>query len=154
MALFNREGGGALAHLGGLILAAIVAAISPLLAAEQPLADADRQAVQWVINSQISAFKSDDHKSAYSYADASVRQVFPSEEKFIDMVRRDYMPLYRPVSYTFGRSSLEGGEVFQELLITDGERKLWQVIYTLRRQEDESWKVTNVLMLPYRGISA
>lgn len=135
-------------------LAALVLSLCSLTLADTPLSDADRQAVQWVINSQISAFKADDHQSAYSYAAPNVRQVFPTVEGFISMVQRDYQPLYRPVSYSFGRSSLEAGEVFQELLVTDDRHHVWQVIYTLEQQEDDSWKVTNVLMLPYQGVSA
>ncbi len=136
------------------LLAALVACVPWAAAAETPLPDADRQAVQWVINSQISAFRADDYQSAYSFAAPSVRKVFPTEDTFISMVRRDYMPLYRPVSYIFGRSSLDAGEVLQELLVTDDRRQLWQIIYTLERQDDLSWKVSNVLMLPYKGVSA
>ncbi|WP_461518823.1 DUF4864 domain-containing protein [Porticoccus sp.] len=141
-------------HVGQYLLVLFVACLSPLALAEEPLPDEDRQAVQWVINSQISAFRADDSQSAYSFAAPNVRQVFPTEEIFISMVQRDYMPLYRPVSYKFGRSSLEAGEVLQELLVTDGERQLWQIIYTLEQQDDLSWKVSNVLMLPYKGVSA
>ena len=138
----------------GWLLAFLLYGLSPLALAEEPLLDHDRQAVQWVIDSQISAFRADDSQSAYSFAAPNVRNVFPTDEMFISMVQRDYMPLYRPVSYRFGRSSLEAGEVLQELLVTDGERQLWQIIYTLEQQEDMSWKVSNVLMLPYKGVSA
>lgn len=143
-----------LRYLGQWLLVLLVACVSPLALGEEPLLDEDRQAIQWVINGQISAFRADDAQSAYSFAAPNVRQVFPTEEMFISMVQRDYMPLYRPVSYRFGRSSLEEGEVLQELLVTDSERQLWQIIYTLEQQDDLSWKVTNVLMLPYKGVSA
>lgn len=140
--------------LGPLVLAALFLCLPGLATAEEPMTDRDREAVQQVINGQISAFKADDSSAAYSFAAPSVRNIFSNEKMFINMVQRDYKPLYRPVSYTFGRSSLEAGEVLQELLVTDRKRQLWQVIYTLERQEDKSWKITNVLMFAYKGVSA
>ena len=136
------------------LVAALMLSLAAFALADEPLTGEDRQAVQQVIRGQIAAFESDDPGAAYAFAAPSVREVFPTEEMFISMVQRDYMPLYRPAAYTFGRSSLEADEVLQELLVTDRQRQLWQVIYTLERQDDQSWKVSNVLMLPYKGVSA
>ncbi|MFT7299597.1 MAG: hypothetical protein ACI89Z_000047 [Porticoccus sp.] len=49
---------------------------------------------------------------------------------------------------------LSEGEVYQELIVTDTSRQLWQIIYTLSQQKDQIWKVTNVLMYPYKGTTA
>ncbi|WP_438951924.1 DUF4864 domain-containing protein [Porticoccus sp.] len=136
---------------------AILAALflsSAAMARENLLSEPDQQAVQQVIVGQISAFKTDDYSAAYSFAAPNVRQVFPSVQVFIDMVRSQYMPLYRPASYLFGRNTQSEGRVYQELIVTDLNRQLWQVIYTLRQQDDKTWKVTNVVMYPYDGVSA
>ncbi len=139
---------------GRLFIAILLMGLVFSVVAEEPLQGEDRAAVREVIDGQLQAFRSDDHQSAYSFAAPSVREAFPTEEMFITMVRNQYQPLYRSVSYTFGRSSLDADEVLQELLVTDTNRQLWQVVYTLVRQQDKSWKITNVLMLPYKGISA
>lgn len=129
--------------------------LSPAVTAkENLLSESDQQAVQQVIDGQISAFKTDDYSTAYSFAAPNVRQAFPSIQMFIEMVRSQYMPLYRPVSYLFGRNTLSEGRVYQELIVTDLNRQLWQIIYTLRQQDDKTWKVTNVVMYPYDGVSA
>lgn len=128
--------------------------VNPQVLAESVVAEADLKAIQLVIDGQILAFKSDDHKAAYSFAAPNVKQAFPTVDIFINMVKSGYEPLYRPVSYFFGRSMLSEGEVYQELIISDTTRQLWQVIYTLSQQQDQSWKVSNVLMYPYQGTSA
>lgn len=129
--------------------------LSPIVTAkENLLSESDQQAVQQVIEGQISAFKTDDYSTAYSFAAPNVRHAFPSVQMFIEMVRSQYMPLYRPVSYLFGRNTLSEGRVYQELIVTDPNRQLWQIIYTLRQQDDKTWKVTNVVMYPYDGVSA
>ena len=140
--------------LGRLLITVLLTCVAFSALADEPLQGEDRAAVRDVIDGQIQAFRVDDHQSAYSFAAPSVREAFPTEEMFITMVRNQYQPLYRPVSYTFGRSSLDDDEVLQELLVTDANRQLWQVVYTLVRQQDKSWKITNVMMLPYKGISA
>ena len=139
-----------------VIIAIFIALIlSPAVAAkENLLSESDQQAVQQVIEGQISAFKTDDYSTAYSFAAPNVRHAFPSVQMFIEMVRSQYMPLYRPVSYLFGRNTLSEGRVYQELIVTDPNRQLWQIIYTLRQQDDKTWKVTNVVMYPYDGVSA
>ena len=115
--------------------------------------DVDVRAVQLVIGNQISAFKSGDHKSAYSFAAPNVKQAFPSAKVFIGMVEKGYKPLYNHSSYVFGKNTLSNGDVYQEIIISDDTRKLWQFIYTLSQQQDLSWKVTNVVMYPYEGTS-
>jgi len=139
--------------LFGLIIVSMMFS-SKLAFAADVVAEADIKSVQFVIDSQITAFKSGDHTSAYSFAAPNVKQAFPSVDTFIDMVRRGYTPLFRPSSYFFGRSMLSEGEFLQELIVTDASRQLWQIIYTLSQQKDQSWKVTNVLMYPYKGTAA
>jgi len=128
--------------------------VSPQVLAESVVAEADLKAIQLVIDGQILAFKSDDYNAAYAFAAPNVKQAFPTVDIFINMVKSGYEPLYRPASYFFGRSMLSEGEVYQELIISDATRQLWQVIYTLNQQQDQSWKVSNVLMYPYQGTSA
>jgi len=115
--------------------------------------DADVKAVQRVIGGQIYALKSGNHQSAYSYAAPNVQQAFPSVKNFISMVQNGYKPLYQHISYIFGKNTSSNGEVYQEVIIADETRQLWQFIYTLKQQKDFRWKVTNVVMYPYKGTS-
>ena len=128
-------------------------AIAETKVGESWIGDADVKAVQRVIDSQIFALKSGDHQSAYSYAAPNVKQAFPSAKNFISMVQRGYKPLYEHTSYIFGKNTVSDGEVYQEVIVADETRQLWQFIYTLSQQPDYRWKVTNVVMYPYKGTS-
>jgi len=118
-----------------------------------PVDAADIKAVQRVIGGQIYALKSGNHQAAYSYAAPNVKQAFPSVKNFISMVQNGYKPLYQHISYIFGKNTASNGEVYQEVIVADETRQLWQFIYTLKQQDDFRWKVTNVVMYPYKGTS-
>lgn len=111
------------------------------------------KAVQLVINGQISALKSGDYQSAYSFAAPNVKAAFPSAKIFISMVENGYKPLYHHSSYVFGKNTVSNGDVYQEIIVSDNTRKLWQFIYVLSQQQDQSWKITNVMMYPFEGSS-
>lgn len=128
-------------------------AIAETNVGESWIGDADVKAVKRVIDSQIFALKSGDHQSAYSYAAPNVKQAFPSAKNFISMVQSGYKPLYEHTSYIFGKNTVSNGEVYQEVIVADETRQLWQFIYTLSQQSDYRWKVTNVVMYPYKGTS-
>lgn len=121
--------------------------------ADDSVTTEDIKAAQQVIVSQISAFKADDYQSAYSFAAPNVKQVFPSAKAFMMMVKSGYKPLYQHASYVFGKSRSSSSEVYQELMVTDKSGQLWQFIYTLDKQQDQSWKITSVVMRRYEGKS-
>jgi len=108
---------------------------------------------QKVISDQISAFLEGDDARAFSHAAPSIRRFFGSAENFLNMVRGGYRPLYMPSDFRFGKSQLNEGTLFQELIATDEAGKKWQAIYSLRQQSDGSWKITGVTMNPLGGSS-
>ncbi|OHV81215.1 DUF4864 domain-containing protein [Rhizobium sp. LCM 4573] len=112
--------------------------------AEDPVAEA-----QAVIAEQIDALMANDAEKAYSHASPGIRSLYPDKDRFLDMVRRSYPPVYQAGNYAFGRSKLVGGGemVLQEVMITDPKGKDWTVIYELRLMDDGSYKVNGVRML-------
>ena len=111
-------------------------------------------AIQQVIADQIGAFQAGEHERAYSHAAPNIKGVFPTVERFISMVQTGYPMVYDPDSYVFGRNTQISGELYQEVIINDRSGKQWQAVYTLRQQEDGSWKITGVKINPYKGASA
>lgn len=116
---------------------------SPVVLAGEPVDSA-----QTVIERQIEAFLHDDAKAAYSFASPTIREKFPDETSFFDMVKRGYGPVYRPGNFAFGRSKVSDGTVLQEVLITGSDGKDWTVIYQVIRQPDGSYKINGVYMQP------
>jgi len=106
---------------------------------------------QAVIADQLDAFQQKDYDRAFSHAAPTIRQIFKNSDNFINMVRGGYSVLYNPDRYIFGRNFNVDGTIHQEIIATDASGKQWQAIYTLRQQEDGSWKITGVKMEPYQG---
>lgn len=104
-----------------------------------------------VIADQLSAFQDRDYDRAFSHAAPTIKQIFKTSDNFIGMVKGGYSQLYNPDSYIFGRNFNMDGTIHQEVIATDQQGKQWQAIYTLRKQEDGSWKITGVKMQPYQG---
>ena len=106
---------------------------------------------QDIIAQQIEAFLNDDAKSAYSFASPTIRQKFPDEASFFEMVKRGYAPVYRPGNYGFGRSKVSGDVILQEVLISASGGKHWTAIYQLVRQSEGSYKINGVHMSPSKA---
>ena len=134
-------------------LAISILLTTPLAMADDSLTDEDIKAAQQVIVSQISAFKADDYESAYFFAAPNVKQSFPSVSAFKGMVKSGYKPLYQHTSFLFGKGTSSNSEVYQEIIVNDESGQLWQFIYTLGKQQDQSWKITSVVMRRYEGKS-
>jgi hypothetical protein len=103
--------------------------------------DADRAAVQSTIEQQLQAFLADDGARAYSFAAPGIKRLFPSEEIFMDMVRRGYQPVYRPRDYSFGALEEAGGQLEQFVDIVDQNGEFWTARYTLQLI-DGAWRIT------------
>lgn len=114
-------------------------------------ASSNEQAIQSVIADQINAFQTKDYARAFSHAAPTIKNIFRTKERFVGMVKNGYEPLYNPESYAFSRSLESNGSTYQEVLVTDKTGKQWQAVYTLKQQDDGSWKITGVKMEPTQG---
>ena len=90
-----------------IALAVVVAGKSR---AQEAPSSADASAIQTVIEAQINAFRSGDDAAAYSHAAPNIKQIFPTVDQFISMVKTGYMPLYNPENFVFGRNAVIGSE--------------------------------------------
>lgn len=113
-------------------------------AGAQETSDADRAAIRAIISDQIAAFRADDFDAAYSFASPTIRDLFPSVERFRSMVTKGYRPVYRPRSVTFGEIAEAPGGPLQKVFLTGPDGDSWLAIYTLQRQPDGSWRINGV----------
>ncbi|MGH6925926.1 MAG: DUF4864 domain-containing protein [Propylenella sp.] len=124
-----------------------------LSGAAAAFSDADRAVIQNTIERQLRAFLADDGATAYSFAAPGIKQLFPNEAIFMEMVRRGYQPVYRPRSYSFGELTEEGGQLVQNVDIIDSEGEFWTAVYTLR-QFDGAWRITGCYLVKKPGETA
>lgn len=102
-----------------------------------------------VIEQQITAFLNDDATTAYSFASPEIKSVFPNAERFFEMVKKSYGPVYRPGNYAFGRNQVspDGTVAYQEVLISAPDGKDWAVYYELKRQRNGQFAINGVRMM-------
>ena len=82
------------------LIAAFVLACT-VIGVAQGLEGADGPSIRGIIQKQLEAFGRDDAAEAYSYAAPAIQELFPSEDRFMRMVREGYKPVYRPKSFAF-----------------------------------------------------
>lgn len=105
-------------------------------------------AQQQVILNQLDAFNRTDGIDAFSYASPNIQQMFRSWPTFMEMVERGYRPIYRNADAQFIASGREGGQPYQDVLITgqDGFTAVYR--YFMQQQTDGSWRINGVVRLP------
>ena len=126
------------------LLAFIVLLFATLpLAHADSLSPADRSAFQSVISGQIEAFRSDDGTRAYSFAAPTIRQIYPTPDMFMSMVRQGYGQVYRPQSFRFGDAGFSAsGRPTQRVVIVGPDGITYEAIYTMEQQPDGSWQIS------------
>jgi hypothetical protein len=131
-----------------LLILPVLLALSSAAAAFE---EADRTAVQSTIEQQLNAFLADDAAAAYSFAAPNVKQMFPTQEIFMNLVRQGYPPVYRSSSHTFRELTENASGLEQIVDIVDSSGQFWTARYTLAKQPDGSWKITGCSLLKKPG---
>jgi hypothetical protein len=103
--------------------------------------EGDWQAIQAVISAQLEAFGRDDADTAYSFAAPEIRQLYPTADEFMLMVRVGYRAVYRPRETRFLKPMIVGGQPVQPLQILTSDGEMIVAWYLMRRQPDGSWKI-------------
>jgi hypothetical protein len=130
-------------------LAAAFAGIGP--ASAQPIPADEARAARTLVGAQLEAFASDDAKRAFSYASPSIRAMFGTPERFLEMVRVGYPAVYRAAGITFLIPLRVDGELVQGVHLTDAAGALWLATYHLERQADGSWRIAGCDVQPAAG---
>jgi hypothetical protein len=125
------------------------------MASEGRISAADATEIRAVIHRQIDAFRRDDAQGAFALASPGVQQAFGTPERFLDVVRASYRPVYRPARVAFLDLVVIDGEVVQQLQLSDRTGAVWVAFYAMQRQRDGSWRTNGChLVPPARSISA
>ncbi len=130
----------------GLALAIILVLTTGL--AEARAEDGKDSAIQAVIQSQLEAFQRDDGQTAFSFATPIIQQKFGDAERFMQMVRQGYDPVYRPASREFGETRYNAKRAVQKVVFVDRKGKSWLALYFMEQQEDGRWRIGGVRLDP------
>ncbi|MDP4023392.1 DUF4864 domain-containing protein [Methylobacterium sp. NEAU 140] len=126
-----------------------------LLAGPARADEAGRAEARAVITRQVEAFGRDDAALAYAQAAPAIREIFPSADLFLGMVRNQYRPVYRHRSFVFGEGrDLGDARVTQSVAIQDEYGTDWTAEYTLERDADGQWRITGCRLVKAPGTTA
>jgi hypothetical protein len=120
----------------------------------QGASETDMALFRQIISEQIAAFNADDGARAWSYAAPSIKQIFPTPEVFMSMVKNGYQPVYRQQSFTFGEVTEAQGRLIQHVTIIDTNGKVWTALYSMQKQPDGSWKISGCTLVQMPGAGA
>jgi Domain of unknown function (DUF4864) len=137
-----------------LVLAMLSGLIGNAAAAEPT--PADRAAMQQIIADQIAAFRADDGTAAYGHASPTIRQIFPTADLFMSMVREGYPQVYRPQKYKFSKMGVSpvDGSPTQHVIIVGPDGETYEAVYTLQQQPNGGWKINGCSIVKLPGLDA
>jgi uncharacterized protein DUF4864 len=123
--------------------------------AHAAVTSADLTEIRAVIHRQIDAFRRDDAPGAFALVSPGVQHSFGTPERFLDVVRMAYRAVYRPANVAFLDLMVMGGDVVQQVQLTDRAGGVWVAYFSMQRQPDASWRTHGChLVQPARTISA
>jgi len=108
---------------------------------------AEGPAIRDVIAGQLEAFGRDDGPGAFAFASPTIRTKFQTPEIFMDMVRRQYSPVYRPSEISFQDLHASPRGPVQEVLLVGPDGQVVIALYFMEQQPDASWKINGVQLV-------
>ncbi len=108
---------------------------------------AEGPAIRDVIAGQLEAIGRDDGPGAFAFASPTIRTRFQTPEIFMDMVRRQYSPVYRPSEISFQDLRKGPRGPVQEVLLVGPDGQVVIALYFMEQQPDASWKINGVQLV-------
>ncbi|WP_169570022.1 DUF4864 domain-containing protein [Sneathiella limimaris] len=143
-----------MSHISNRYLLIALAMASTILCAGYTFAKEKSLSVfEQIIDSQIEAFQSGRNERAYSFAAPVIRLQYETSDKFVDMVREYYSPVFNPAWYQFDEFQEIRGRPLQAVLIQGPEGKIWKAIYQFENVSGE-WKISGVRLFLVKAAGA
>jgi hypothetical protein len=101
-----------------------------------------------IIETQIEAFRHDDGETAFAQASPAIRERLGTAEKFMEMVRNTYEPVYRPRDYEFEPALAFPDRTAQPVRFIGPDGRGVLGVYYMEQQPDGSWRIGGVYLLP------
>jgi hypothetical protein len=108
--------------------------------------EADAAAIRGVIEAQMQAFGRDDGAAAFAFASPGIQAMFGDAERFMDMVRSGYQPVYRPRSHCFGTLRSEGRRIVQDVDVLGPDGRRVRAHYFMQRETDGAWRIDGCVL--------
>lgn len=131
----------------------ISAASASAAEGQETLGQADRDAIQAVINAQLDAFRHDDADGAFALNTPNIRAQFHDPNTFMEIVKRGYAPVYRPKSVLFGPVVKVNDQWMQSVEILGPGGELVEAVFTMEQIAD-NWAIGGCRLRPSKSRAA
>ncbi len=125
-----------------------VGILSDTIRAEDAPTANDISSAQTVIAAQMEAFKRDDGEGAFVFAAPAIKEMFQTPEIFMEMVRQQYAPVYRPLYVEYLEPVVVGSNLVQPIILTGENGVTVLARYALTRQSGGDWRIIGVTLSP------
>lgn len=140
--------------LSQCVLYVCMLAVFPASAAyAQSLSKADARAIQATVQRQLDAFQKDDAAAAFAQASSTIQMQFGSADKFLEVVKARYQPVYRHRIAFFTEAQRVKGAVIQSVRLTDSDDRVWIALYRMARENDGKWHILGCELLETTSVS-
>jgi Domain of unknown function (DUF4864) len=130
------------------LLALMLITTFALLFAPVPARADTESEIKAVIESQLNAFAADDGAGAYLHAAPIVRQIFPTPDMFMAMVKKGYQPVYRNTARVFSKMEEDSlGRPAMRVALTGKDGIRYEAFYAMEKQADGTWKIAGCTIL-------
>ena len=137
------------------ILAIVLWGFMSVASLADSISAVDKAEFQRIITAQITAFKADDGPAAYDFAAPVVRNIFPTPEIFMTMVKQGYPQVYRPQSFNFTEALIDPmGRPAQKMTVVGPDGKSYIALYSMEKQPDSTWRISGCTLLEIPGLDA
>lgn len=107
-----------------------------------PLSDSDARAIHDVVQSQLAAFAQDDAVRAFSFASPALQASIGSPDRFLDMVKRAYPPVYRNQRAIYSVPQNVAGHTLMKVRLTGIDSSVWLAVYEMEHEADGRWSIS------------
>ena len=99
---------------------------------------------QFIISTQINAFKNSNVNKAYSFASPFIKSKFANAEIFATMVKSSYPMIWAPTDYRFLEFTYFNASLIQRVLFIDENESIFIFDYELKNYGDDNWLINGV----------
>ncbi|MGH1416478.1 MAG: DUF4864 domain-containing protein [Pelagimonas sp.] len=127
------------------IIAFVISMVAGIAASQD--IQAQNRAIETTIQNQVEAFQNNDFAAGFEFASPSLQTLFGTAENFGAMVRNGYPMVWKPQDLRFGELRLIDGALWQNVLVTDQESRVFSLDYKMIKV-DGSWRIAAVQLIP------
>mgnify|MGYP001791055646 FL=1 len=109
--------------------------------------------IRSVVENQLEAFQKDDAELAFALASPEIQVQFITAKNFLNTVKSDYQPVYRPRSVLFEEITMFQGYITQPVLLLAEDGNPVRALYLMAQQSDQKWKIKGCFLVPVEFIS-